>query len=35
MDMSSDNDEQIQVIDDRKGNCREIQVLKFCNGDYF
>jgi len=26
---------QIQVVDDRKGNCGAIQVPKFCNGDCF
>jgi len=24
---------RIQVLDNRKGNCREIQVPKLCNGD--
>ena len=24
---------RIQVLDDRKRNCREVQVLKLCNGD--
>jgi len=27
------NEARIQVLDDRKRNCREVQVLKLCNGD--
>ena len=26
---------RIQVLDDRKRNCGEVQVLKLCNGDCF
>jgi len=34
MGVSNDNDEaRIQVLDDRKGNCGEVQVPKLCNGD--
>jgi len=34
MGVSNDNDEaRIQVLDDHKGNCGEVQVPKLCNGD--
>ena len=34
MGVSDDNDEaRIQVLDDRKRNCREVQVPKLCNRD--
>jgi len=34
MGVSDDNNEaRIQVLDNRKGNCREVQVPKLCNGD--
>jgi len=35
MGVSDDNVEaRIQVLDDCKGNCGEVQVSKLCNGDY-
>jgi len=34
MGVSNDNNEaRIQVLDDHKGNCGEVQVPKLCNGD--
>jgi len=34
MGVSDDNDEaRIQILDDCKGNCREVQVPKLYNGD--
>ena len=34
MGVSDDDVEaRIQVLDDRKGNCGEVQVPKLCNGD--
>jgi len=34
MGVSDDNDEaRIQVLDDCKGSCREVQVPKLCNRD--
>jgi len=34
MGVSNDNVEaRIQVLNDRKGNCGEVQVSKLCNGD--
>ena len=36
VDVSDDNDgTRIQVLDDHNGNCRRIQVCKFCNGNCF